>query len=109
MITDVNHTFDKFPDSPELLNEHAVLKLHQGDKQGAKEGLLDIIKTHPSYYPAYNNLACLYWDEGDFENAKKYFEESLKIIRGQLAGGRKQEIEEGYRLVVRGYGEMLMS
>ncbi len=96
---------------PSLLNDQAISK----DKHGAKETLLDLIKTHPSYYPAYNNLACLYWDEGDFENAEKYFEEALKVISEQLivnskqgAGSNEQEIIEGYRSVVIGYGEMLM-
>lgn len=107
--TDVNQKLQEYPDSPELLNEQAVLKLHQGDKQGAKEVFLEIIKKHPTYYPSYNNLACLYWNERDFENASKYFEEALKIVKSQAIGNMQTGIEEGYKSVVMGYGEMLMS
>ncbi|NWF75121.1 MAG: class I SAM-dependent methyltransferase, partial [Nitrospirae bacterium] len=105
----INEALQKFPDSPELLNEQAVLKIKQGDKQGAKEILLKITKINQSFYPAYNNLACLYCDEGDFENATRYFEEALKITKSQAIGNRQQATVAGYRSVVMGYGEMLMS
>lgn len=92
----INEALEKFPDSPELLNEQAVLKVHQGDKQGAKEVLLEIIGKYPSFYPPYNNLACIFWNDGNMENAAKYFEEALRISNYD-------------RSVVLGYGEMLMS
>lgn len=97
-----------FEIKPSSLNDQAILKLQQGDRAGAKEAFLEIIKNHPSFYPAYNNLACLYWDEGDFENAERYFEEAIEVVKNQAIGNRQQAIEEGYRSVIMGYGEMLM-
>jgi len=107
--TALNQALEKYPDSPDLLNFHAILKLHMKDSEGAKGILFDLIKNHPAYYPAYNNLACLYWDEGDFENATRYFEEALKIIKGQAKGDRQQAVVADYRSVVMPYGEMLMA
>ena len=57
----------------------------------------------------YNNLACLYWDVGDFENATRYFEEALKITKSQATDNRQQALLTGYRSVVIAYGEMLMT
>jgi tetratricopeptide (TPR) repeat protein len=84
------------PNSPDLLNLQAVLKIHMGDNEGAKAILLDLIKRWPAYFPAYNNLALIFWDGGDYENAVKYFEEALRISNFD-------------RSVVFSYGDMLLS
>jgi len=86
----------KYPDSPDLLNLHAVLKLHMKDREGAKGILLDLVKNQPPYYPTYVNLACFFWNDGDTENAVKYFEEALRMSNYD-------------RSAVLAYGEMLMS
>lgn len=90
------HLPQNFTHSPKLLNEQAVLKIHQGNKLGAKGDLLDLIGKYPSYHPAYISLACLSRDEGDYEHAEKYFEEALRTSNYD-------------RAVVMAYGEMLMS
>ncbi|MEW6003134.1 MAG: tetratricopeptide repeat protein [Nitrospirota bacterium] len=66
--------------------------------EGAKSILLNLIKIKrwPDYYHPYNNLACIFWNNGDFENAVKYFEDALRISQND-------------RSVVLSYGEMLMS
>jgi glycosyltransferase involved in cell wall biosynthesis/Flp pilus assembly protein TadD len=95
-ISSLEEALQKYPDSPDLLNLHAILKLHMKDSEGAKGILFDLIKNLPAYYPAYLNLACVFWNDGDTEDAAKYFEEALRISNYD-------------RAVVLAYGEMLMS
>jgi nucleoside-diphosphate-sugar epimerase/glycosyltransferase involved in cell wall biosynthesis/ADP-heptose:LPS heptosyltransferase/GT2 family glycosyltransferase len=100
MLEDANkslkHALEKYPDSPDLLNLQAILKLHMKDSEGAKGILFDLIKNQPAYYPAYLNLACIFWNDKDFDNASKYFEEALRMSNYDKA-------------VVSAYGEMLFS
>jgi glycosyltransferase involved in cell wall biosynthesis len=86
---------EKYPDSPDVLNLQAILKLHINDTEGAKSILLDLIKRWPTYYPAYVNLALIFWNSGIVEQAISYFEDALRI--SQLN-----------RSVVFSYGAMLM-
>lgn len=92
----LKYSLEKYPDVPDLHNLRAVLKIHSGDREGAKSLLLDIIKKWPTYFIAYNDLACIYWDAGEYENAAKHFEEALRIGNYE-------------RHAVIAYGEMLMS
>jgi len=83
-------------DSSEALNQQAVTLLQIGKREEAKSILLDIIKRSPTYHIAYNNLALILWDDGDFENAVKYFEDALRTSNFD-------------RSVVFSYGDMLSS
>lgn len=94
--TALKQAIEKYPDTLELFNLQAVLKIQVGDIEGAKEVLLNLTKRWPGYFAPYNNLACIFWDSGDFENAVKYFEDALRISNFD-------------RSVVFSYGDMLMS
>jgi tetratricopeptide (TPR) repeat protein len=83
-------------DSPEALTEQALSKLHSGDRGNAKNILLDLIRRWPKYAPAYQNLAAMSLESGDFETASKYFEEALKL-------------DKNNRETVFAHGNMLMS
>jgi len=39
----------------------------------------------------YNNIACIYWDEGDFENATRYFEEALRLAKSQATDNSSRQ------------------
>ena len=86
----------KYPNSPDLLNLLAILKVKMQDMEGARSVLSDIVKRWPNNLTAYNNLACIFWDSGDLENASKYFEDALRISQYD-------------RAMVLSYGEMLFS
>ena len=51
----------------------------QGDSSGAKEIFSKVIEMDNSFEPALNNLGVIYWEEGDIENAVKYFRNALEI------------------------------
>jgi FkbM family methyltransferase len=94
--TALNQAIEKYPDSPDLLNLQAALKFQMGDKEGTKIVLFDLINRWPAYFPAYNNLALIFWNSGDFDNAVKYFEDALRTSNFD-------------RSVVFSYGDMLFS
>lgn len=94
-LSALEQAIEKYPDTPDFVNLQAVLKLRTGDNEGAKSILFDLIQRWPTHYPAYNNLALIFWNSGDIENAMKYFEDALRI--GQFD-----------RAVVISYGNMLM-
>lgn len=92
----LEHAIEKYPNSIDLLNLQAMIKIYMGDKEGAKVILFDLIGRWPTQYAAYNNLAIIFWESGDFDNAMKYFEETLKVSNYN-------------RAAVFAYGEMLTS
>jgi FkbM family methyltransferase len=92
----IKKAIEQFPDSPDLLNLQAVFKLHTGDKEGAKSIAIDLIRRWPKYAPAYQNLAAMSLESGDYETASKYFEEALKL-------------DKNNRETVFAHGNMLMS
>jgi tetratricopeptide (TPR) repeat protein len=100
MLEDANkalkQAIEQYPDSPDFLNLQAVLKLRMGDKEGSKSLFLDLVRRWPTYITAYNNLACIYWDGGDVENASHYYEDAVRLSQYDKA-------------IVLGYGEMLFS
>lgn len=92
----LEQAIEKYPDSPDLHNLQAALKFQMGDKEGTKIVLFDLINRCPAYFPAYYNLALIFWNSGDFENAVKYFEDALRTSNFD-------------RSVVFSYGDMLSS
>jgi tetratricopeptide (TPR) repeat protein len=92
----ITHAMGKYPDAPDLNTLQALLKFRMGDKKGAESILTSLITCWPENFAAYNILACIYWQSGDFESAQKYFEDALKISHYD-------------RAVVLSYGNMLFN
>jgi len=61
------------------LDQQALYLLGKGDADSAKEVLLEYIEKDSSRFEPFHNLALIFWENGDFESAIKYFEDALKI------------------------------
>jgi len=65
--------------SPDSLNREAELKYQQGDKEGARSILLDIVKHWPEHSEALNNLGVISLEDGDVQGAVTCFKRSREI------------------------------
>ncbi|MCB1050298.1 MAG: tetratricopeptide repeat protein [Acidobacteria bacterium] len=65
--------------TPEGLYNEAVVKLNQGDDDGAKPILEELIKMKPDYADAYHRLGEIYVREGEFELAITNLKKFLKL------------------------------
>jgi radical SAM superfamily enzyme YgiQ (UPF0313 family) len=66
-------------DSLDLLNLLGELRHMIGDRQAAKEAFHEIIRRKPDYINAHNNLAILYFNEGDAAHSLEYLASALQI------------------------------
>ena len=66
-------------DSPALLNLQAELKFQLGDREQAKQILLNLVNRWPEYSPALNNLAVSHWEEGEPQKAVECLIKALEI------------------------------
>ena len=61
------------PDDPKIINNLALAYFYKNRPATAKELLVNLIKKHPKYSDALNNLGTLYMRVGQYDKAKEYF------------------------------------
>ena len=93
-----------------VLTEVALILLSEGDRQKAKEKLLEAIKLDPSYTPAHFSLAALLVREGMVKEGEAEFEKALRLnplhyrgyytlARAYEERGMKEKAIEAYKNV----------
>ncbi len=65
--------------SPKEINHTAEDRVRDGKTEEAKSLLHNLIRKYPENSTALNNLGVVYLQEGDMDNAIKYFEEALEF------------------------------
>lgn len=70
-----------YPDSLEVKNLQGVLKMITNKNEEAKEIFLGIINKDPENITACNNLAMIFWINGDIENASNHFDKALNLSK----------------------------
>lgn len=58
-----------------------LVLMEQGDRAGAEAVFLEITRLFPALPEAYNNLAALYVEQGDYERAQQTLQEALANTR----------------------------
>ncbi|HBA61941.1 MAG TPA: hypothetical protein DCZ92_14235 [Elusimicrobia bacterium] len=67
---------------PEALTARGMFYERQGDKQKAGLDYSRSIDTNPAYLPAYNNMAALLMDEGNYKGAVEVLDKALAASPG---------------------------
>lgn len=78
-LSAMSYALEKYPDSPDLCNLQAELKLEIGDGSDAKEILLSLVERWPRHSRALSNLGVVLAMEGNAEEACGYLTGSLEI------------------------------
>ena len=73
----VDEAVQKHPDSFDLLNLKAELKIQTGNSQDGKQILLEIIKRFPSHVDALNNLGVIEFHAGNLNSAIEFLKDAL--------------------------------
>jgi len=75
----IGYALEKYPDSPDLYNLQAELKVEIGDSAGAKEVLFSLVRRWPYHAKALGNLGVILALERNTEDALSYFARSLEV------------------------------
>jgi O-methyltransferase len=75
----IKQALEQHPNMPELLNLLAETKLHLGEREAAKQILLDIIAQWPNHKDALNNLAVVLSYEMKFDSAIQLLQDVLQL------------------------------
>ena len=67
--------------SPQMLNDLAVALRFNGQLEDAEESLHQAIKAEPKYADAWNNLGCVHYLQGAYEEAERCLQEAVQLDR----------------------------
>ena len=73
------------PLPPQELHDRALCLVAEKRQGEATQALVNLVRLYPGYTPAHNDLALLYYDAGDRENALRHFEISNRRSPGRNA------------------------
>ncbi len=75
----MGEAFNRLKEDTRLGTEYAVLLLMNQKTTEAKSLLSEIVQKNPTETAAWNNLGYIYFQESDLRQAKKHYEQALKL------------------------------
>ncbi len=72
---------ERFPGSPHLANALGTARRFSGNLEGAEEVLHEAVQSEPLYADAWNNLGCLLYLQGSYEEAERSLKEAVLLDR----------------------------
>jgi TolA-binding protein len=85
-IVDLKEYKRKFPKSAVKQFDKGVHADVEGKKDEAIQHYEKVLREAPDFYPAHNNLGSDYLSKSDFSNARKEFEEVIRLNQSDAAG-----------------------